>query len=165
MLAAPNTDSHRDEGADPRRALGSLGERIAIKHLEARGFSPLERNHRSRLGEIDIIVRDQHTLVFVEVKTRRASLQAAGGAKPTSALTASPASTPPDRERLGAGPFAEPLSSLHRRQMMRLRQLASAWLRDHQPRRDVSEIRIDVIGVLVDENDSLIRLDHLEGVG
>jgi putative endonuclease len=41
--------------------------------LERRGLVVLERNLRSRLGEIDILARDGPTLVFVEVKARRGS--------------------------------------------------------------------------------------------
>lgn len=56
---------------DPRHHLGRLGERLAAEHLERRGCSIVSRNHRTRLGEIDLIVLDGNTLVFVEVKTRR----------------------------------------------------------------------------------------------
>ena len=58
---------------DPRRALGALGEGLALAHLERLGYALVARNHRTRWGEIDLIVFDGTTLVFVEVKTRRAS--------------------------------------------------------------------------------------------
>lgn len=56
---------------DPRHVLGRLGERLAAEHLERRGCSIVGRNHRTRYGEIDLIVLDGDILVFVEVKTRR----------------------------------------------------------------------------------------------
>jgi putative endonuclease len=56
---------------DPRHHLGRLGERLAAEHLERRGCSIVSRNHRTRYGEIDLIVMDGDMLVFVEVKTRR----------------------------------------------------------------------------------------------
>ena len=56
---------------DPRHHLGRLGERLAAEHLERRGCSILGRNHRTRFGEIDLVVMDKDVLVFVEVKTRR----------------------------------------------------------------------------------------------
>src|SRR4051812_12786942 len=56
---------------DPRHHLGRLGERLAAEHLERRGCSIVSRNHRTRYGEIDLIVMDSDILVFVEVKTRR----------------------------------------------------------------------------------------------
>lgn len=56
-----------------RRALGDLGERIAVQHLLAKGYSIRELNFRTREGEIDIIAEREDTLAFVEVKTRRGS--------------------------------------------------------------------------------------------
>jgi putative endonuclease len=55
---------------DPRHALGKFGEDIACAQLERLGYEILERRHRTRYGEIDIIARDGGTTVFVEVKTR-----------------------------------------------------------------------------------------------
>lgn len=54
-----------------RQALGGFGERLAAEWYEARGFEIVERNWRVREGEIDLIVRNDLTLVFCEVKTRR----------------------------------------------------------------------------------------------
>lgn len=50
--------------------LGRYGEDLAVKHLKAQGYKILERNFRSKVGEIDVIARNQDILVFVEVKTR-----------------------------------------------------------------------------------------------
>lgn len=59
------------EGAqDPRRALGKRGEEEAARYLRGLGYEILERNVRTRLGEIDLIARHRGVLVFVEVKTR-----------------------------------------------------------------------------------------------
>lgn len=41
-----------------------------MRHLEARGYELLERNFRTRSGELDLVARDGRTLVFCEVKTR-----------------------------------------------------------------------------------------------
>lgn len=56
-----------------RRALGDLGERLAVQHLLAKGYSIRELNVRTRIGEIDIIAERGDTLTFVEVKARRGS--------------------------------------------------------------------------------------------
>ena len=40
--------------ADPRRALGATGERLARSHLEARGLAILDTNFRTRHGELDL---------------------------------------------------------------------------------------------------------------
>ena len=49
-----------------------MGEDLALAHLERLGYALVARNHRTRFGEIDLIVHDGTTLVFCEVKTRRA---------------------------------------------------------------------------------------------
>src|SRR5437867_9154319 len=50
---------------------GARGERLARRYLKRNGYKVLFRNFRGRTGgEIDIVCRDNDTLVFVEVKTR-----------------------------------------------------------------------------------------------
>lgn len=56
--------------SDARHHLGLLGERLAAEHLVRRGFRILERNYRTRWGELDIVAYDGRTLAFCEVKTR-----------------------------------------------------------------------------------------------
>lgn len=53
-----------------RKSLGNLGENLALKHLKNSGYKILDRNFRSKLGEIDVVALDGDSLVFVEVKTR-----------------------------------------------------------------------------------------------
>jgi putative endonuclease len=54
-----------------RRALGQLGEELAVQHLQGCGYLILERNYRCAYGEVDIIAQDQERLAFVEVRARR----------------------------------------------------------------------------------------------
>jgi len=56
---------------EERLALGRWGEEQAVLFLRRQGFRILERNYRTRVGEIDIIARNRRLLLFVEVKTRR----------------------------------------------------------------------------------------------
>src|SRR3954468_3358592 len=56
---------------DVRHIAGQQGEEIAAQHFKRLGFEVLARNHRTRFGELDLVVFDGSTLVFVEVKTRR----------------------------------------------------------------------------------------------
>ena len=49
---------------------GVQGELMAEKYLTSLGMICLERRHREKPGEIDLIMEDGETLVFVEVKTR-----------------------------------------------------------------------------------------------
>jgi putative endonuclease len=52
---------------------GHDAEQQACEHLQAQGLRLLERNYRSRFGEIDLIMRHANTLVFVEVRYRRST--------------------------------------------------------------------------------------------
>jgi putative endonuclease len=68
-----------------RQATGDSGEARALAYLQRQGLRLVERNYRvargpsRRAGEIDLVLRDRDgTLVFVEVRSRRAA--AAGGA-------------------------------------------------------------------------------------
>lgn len=50
--------------------MGSKGEEIAARFLQQQGYSIIEKNYRTKFGEIDIIGRDGETIVFIEVKLR-----------------------------------------------------------------------------------------------
>lgn len=54
-----------------RPNLGRQGEDLALTHLTARGYQVLHRNWRCPDGELDLVLMDGETLVFVEVKARR----------------------------------------------------------------------------------------------
>ncbi|HUT67798.1 MAG TPA: YraN family protein [Dehalococcoidales bacterium] len=53
-----------------RRETGMLGENIACDFLGKNGYHIIEKNYRCPGGEIDIIARQEDTLVFVEVRTK-----------------------------------------------------------------------------------------------
>lgn len=61
---------------DYRRELGQIGEDVACEVLQQMGHTILERNWRSGHLEIDIISFNEDGIHFVEVKTRRKSIQA-----------------------------------------------------------------------------------------
>jgi putative endonuclease len=54
-----------------RRETGALGEKIAGEFLGKNGYVILEKNYRCPEGEIDIIAKQEETLVFIEVRTKR----------------------------------------------------------------------------------------------
>ena len=132
-------------GSDPRRALGAAGEELAARHLVARGLEIIDRNFRTRYGELDLVARDERYLVFCEVKTR--------------IVRRSPGP-------LGApGPLG-PLAAIGHRKRRRVRAMAREWLTGGHDRLGPSsppEIRFDAVGISLDPTGRLIDLEHLEG--
>jgi putative endonuclease len=61
--------------------------------------------------------------------------------------------------RLGSG---EPFDSLHGAKQSQVRRIAAHWLCEPSDRPWHEELRFDAIGVLVDRDDGLVRLDHVE---
>ncbi|MEA2149781.1 MAG: putative endonuclease [Solirubrobacteraceae bacterium] len=118
---------------DLRQHLGRVGEHLALEHLERLGYRLLARNHRTRFGEIDLVVCDDDRIVFVEVKARRAD-----------AVAGALESVPPRKQR-------------------QVRSMAAAWLVETTDRPRARDLRFDVVAVTVDRHGTLVRLDHLEG--
>ncbi len=54
-----------------RRRMGARAEAAAARYLKRQGYRILQRNLRTRLGEIDIVATDGNWLVVVEVRSRR----------------------------------------------------------------------------------------------
>ena len=119
---------------DPRHRLGALGEALAAEHLVRRGYRILERNYRTRWGELDIVAFDGQTLTFCEVKARRLR---AGGVTPFEALRGG---------KTG-----------------RVRRMAGAWMKERADRPFARLIRCDAIAVTFDRAGRLVKLEHLEG--
>lgn len=94
--------------------LGTWGETIAAEVLRRKGFAVIEKNYRSRYGEIDLIAEGQGMVVFAEVKLRKTALYGAA------------------REFVNA------------RKQERIKNTALLWLSEHetaaQPRFDVIEV-------------------------
>ena len=65
--------------ATEQQRLGKLGEDRALAHLSSQGLVLVERNFLCKMGEIDLIMRHNAHLVFVEVR-RRASRSFGGAA-------------------------------------------------------------------------------------
>jgi putative endonuclease len=119
---------------EPRRFLGRRGEQVAAQHLSRRGFEIVERNYRTRWGELDLVAFDGETLVFCEVKTVRL---ASGGVRP--------------------------FDSLHARKRAQVRRMARQWLSARAGQRFAPRLRFDAISVTFDAGGELAELEHLEG--
>jgi putative endonuclease len=123
-------------GSDPRRGLGAEGEALARRHLEARGFTLLDANFRTRHGELDLVAADPRHLVFCEVKTR-----------------------------VLAGPPGElgPFAAIGTRKRRQVRLMAREWLaRRGSEGPWPPELRFDAIGIAFDRQGRLLGLEHLE---
>ena len=55
----------------PKKTLGQRGEAAAARYLRRRGYKVLARGDRQGPGELDLVMLDRRTIVFVEVKTRQ----------------------------------------------------------------------------------------------
>jgi putative endonuclease len=120
---------------DPRRRLGKLAEDLVADRLARAGWRVLERNVRTRSGEIDLICMDGGTLVFVEVKAGRRG-SAYGPASPAHAV----------------GP----------RKQARIRRLAREWLAARRAPSGVAGYRFDVVGVSIGGGRAA-DVDHIRG--
>ena len=121
---------------DPRRRLGAIGERYAEAHLTRSGYRVIERNFRTRAGELDLIVRGWGCLVFCEVRAR----------------VAAPASGP-----------GGPLESIGPAKRLRLRRMAREWLAAGRANGgSAAELRFDAIGVTLTSDGRLVTLEHIE---
>ena len=119
-----------------RQRLGRTAEDLVAARLVAAHWEILERNARTRYGELDIVALDGRTLVFVEVKAGRANSDYG-----------------PER----------PVHAVNRRKQLRVRRLAVAWLAENRGAIRYSGIRFDAIGVTFDRNGQVINLEHLVG--
>jgi putative endonuclease len=119
-----------------RRRTGAIAEELVARRLAAAGWEILERNARTRFGEIDIVARDNRALVFIEVKGARAGTS--------------------------FGP-EKPILAIDPRKQRRVRRLATAWMseRRDQPRYD--EIRFDAVGVTLDRSGRPLEVDYIKG--
>ncbi len=117
-----------------RLRTGKAAEDLVAWRLAAAGWEILERNARTRHGELDIVALDGRTLVFVEVKA--------------------------GREDSGFGPV-RPVHAVDRRKQLRLRRLATAWMAERRGLPRYAEIRFDAVGVSFDRHGQVADVEHL----
>ena len=78
MTTFPGTSTERQQ-------TGTKAENDALIFLQGQGLIPVTRNFRCRLGEIDLIMQDGNTLVFIEVRKRKNRLYGGAAASITPA--------------------------------------------------------------------------------
>lgn len=135
-LADPLRDRGRRGNMSPEQALGRRGEDVAQRFLQRLGMTVVARNYRmaSGAGEIDLVAREDDTLVIVEVKARQsdeygAPDRAIGAEKQSSVIRAAReyarhADVPWDKVRFDivSVVFSSPPSIAHFRDIFHTRQ-------------------------------------------
>jgi putative endonuclease len=117
-----------------RQRTGQRAEELVARRLAAAGWEIVERNARTRYGELDIVARDGRTLIFIEVKAGRTG--AAFG---------------PER----------PILAIDTRKQRRVRKLATAWMAERRDLPPYEEIRFDAVGVTFDRTGRVADVEHI----
>jgi len=118
-----------------RQRIGRAAEDLVAARLVAANWKIVERNARTRYGELDIVAFDGDTLVFVEVKA--------------------------GRENAVFGP-ERPVLAVDRRKQQRIRRLATAWMAERRRVPFYDEIRFDAVGVTFDRLGTVLDAEHIE---
>ena len=121
----------------PRRLVGNLGEREAVKLLRREGYRILKKNYTALGAEIDVIARKKDVTAFVEVKARNVKHLGKKEARPASSVT-------PEKQR-------------------KIIKVAS-YFNSHNP--SDTRLRFDVIEVYLEDDSGRLRvkdIKHLEG--
>lgn len=120
---------------------GQLGESLALKFLENKGFSLIEKNYRKPWGEIDIIVKKGSDLRFVEVKTVTTT------------------------QKVSRGTFDEyePEDNIHPAKLKRLGRTIETYLLDKDISDDI-DWQLDSIAVYLDQEGGEVKIEWLENI-
>ena len=119
-----------------RRRTGQIAEDLVAGHLAAEGWEIVERNARTRYGELDIVALDGAVLVFVEVKGARAGTR--------------------------FGP-EKPILSIDFTKQRQVRRLGTAWMAERREFPPFEDIRFDAVGVTLDRAGRAIEIEHIKG--
>jgi len=125
----------------PKRRIGDLGEEIACKYLERKGFRIVDRNYLKPWGEIDIVAESPQILSFIEVKT----------------VTREPSKGDVSCESI------RPEENMHPAKLRRLHRAVQTYLLDHKVS-ESREWRIDLACVYLDFATRRAKVEMFENV-
>ncbi len=120
------------------KKLGALGEKVAINYLRKRGYKILDKNYSPRFvsgplrGEIDIVVKKEDVISFIEVKTLRGS---------TSQIS--------------------PEEKVDYSKQKKLVKMAESWLMEKKTALD-SPWQIDVVPIRIDPESKKAKIRHFK---
>jgi putative endonuclease len=121
---------------DARRRTGRIAEEVVARRLIDQGWEIVERNARTRYGELDIVALDGGVLVFVEVKGARAGTR--------------------------FGP-EKPILSIDFVKQRQVRRLGTAWMAERRDLPPFDDIRFDAVGVILDRAGRAVEIEHIKG--
>lgn len=114
---------------------GKEGEQIARDLLFQKGFNLIESNYLNNLGEIDLIMTDKDWLVFVEVKLKI-------GDK-----------------------FGSPEEMISKKKLSQIKRIAESFLILESPKvQQYKKYRIDAVCIVLNEDNSIQRIQHYENL-
>lgn len=121
-----------------KRKIGDLGEDIAVKYLQNKGFHVKARNYLKKWGEIDIVAQNKDILHFVEVKTV-------------------------SRENISKY-TARPEENVTREKVLRLHRAIQSYLNEFSRETHGLEWQIDVIAVELDFQTKNAKVRYLPNI-
>lgn len=101
-----------------RQKKGDYGEELAVKFLKEKGYQIIEQNYRYGHGEVDIVAKENNTLVFVEVKFRK-NLE-----------------------------FGPPELAITKGKQKQVRKISELFIKSKGDKVDFEDARIDVVAIL-----------------
>jgi putative endonuclease len=119
-----------------RRRTGQIAEDLVADRLQAEDWEIVERNARTRYGELDLVALDGRVLVFIEVKGARLDAD--------------------------LGP-EKPILSIDFRKQRRVRRLGTAWMAERRDFPPFDDIRFDAVGVTLDRAGRAVEVEHIRG--
>jgi putative endonuclease len=121
---------------EARRRTGEIAEDLVAARLAAKGWEIVERNARTRYGELDIVALDGAVLVFVEVKGARAGTR--------------------------FGP-EKPILAIDFTKQRQVRRLGTAWMAERPELPPFDDIRFDAVGVTLDRAGRPVDVEYVPG--
>jgi putative endonuclease len=121
---------------EARRRTGEIAEDLVAARLAAKGWEIVERNARTRYGELDIVALDGAILVFVEVKGARAGTR--------------------------FGP-EKPILAIDFTKQRQVRRLGTAWMAERPELPPFDDIRFDAVGVTLDRDGCPVEIEYVPG--
>lgn len=118
------------------KILGKIGEEIAVKFLEEKDYRVLERNYRTKFGEIDLICFKNGVLVFVEVKLKQGE------------------------------EFGTPEEMIDNKKLSQIQRMANLYLVDNPKASKKHEsYSIDAVCIVLTSSGDVERINHYENIG